>query len=155
MVESARASRARNPERARETDARVYQRKRTQRQWDTLGERARREGAEPRLTREEWDAVLSHFGQACAYCGAGGRLTLDHMVPLRRGGTHDVENVVPACLSCNSRKHTKTPLEWFLECAAPTTPGERARRRLREYMRQRRAEARHQAARSAALADAG
>jgi len=37
------------------------------------------------------------------------RLTLDHVIPLKQHGPHDIENIVPACRSCNSRKGAKTP----------------------------------------------
>jgi len=64
------------------------------------------------VTAEEWRAILAAFGHHCAYCGAGGRMTMDHVVPLSRNGEHAPSNVVPACRSCNSRKNTKTPEEW-------------------------------------------
>lgn len=40
----------------------------------------------------------------CAYCG-GEATTLDHIVPLSDGGTHDWDNLTPACKPCNSRKN--------------------------------------------------
>lgn len=40
-------------------------------------------------------------------------LTMDHVVPLTRGGWHDPINVVPACQSCNSKKHDKTLIEFL------------------------------------------
>ncbi|MGH2534073.1 MAG: HNH endonuclease [Thermomicrobiales bacterium] len=43
----------------------------------------------------------------CAYCGVDGKLTMDHGVSLSKGGRHTISNIVPACQSCNSRKHTK------------------------------------------------
>lgn len=51
----------------------------------------------------------------CAYCGvAFGALTptVDHCVPLSRGGTNDLDNLVWACLPCNLRKGTKTAEEF-------------------------------------------
>jgi 5-methylcytosine-specific restriction endonuclease McrA len=38
--------------------------------------------------------------------------TMDHVVPISRGGPDILENVVPACKSCNSRKADRTPEEW-------------------------------------------
>lgn len=51
----------------------------------------------------------------CAYCAV--RLdrraaTLDHRIPLARGGTHGVDNLVLACLACNRAKANLTPAEW-------------------------------------------
>ncbi|MGD8758643.1 MAG: HNH endonuclease [Anaerolineales bacterium] len=41
----------------------------------------------------------------CQYCGAStGRLTIDHVVPRHRGGTHSWKNLVTACASCNTKK---------------------------------------------------
>jgi 5-methylcytosine-specific restriction endonuclease McrA len=52
---------------------------------------------------------------ACYYCrrlvGAGA-LTMDHIVPLGRGGRSVRGNVVPACKDCNTRKKSLVPVEW-------------------------------------------
>lgn len=51
----------------------------------------------------------------CHYCGtsiAPGELTMDHLVPLSRGGKASRNNVVPACKDCNSRKKYLLPIEW-------------------------------------------
>ena len=53
----------------------------------------------------------------CHYCekkfGAG-ELTMDHVVPLARGGTTAKGNVVPACRNCNQRKRLHTPVDIIL-----------------------------------------
>ena len=51
----------------------------------------------------------------CHYCRrqVGPRaLTMDHVVPLGRGGVSRRGNVVPACKDCNSRKKGMLPVEW-------------------------------------------
>ena len=51
----------------------------------------------------------------CHYCGhqVGARaLTMDHVVPLIRGGRSVRANVVPACKDCNSKKQSRLPWEW-------------------------------------------
>ena len=51
----------------------------------------------------------------CYYCRrqVGHRaLTMDHIVPLGRGGTSIKGNVVPACKDCNTRKKHLLPVEW-------------------------------------------
>lgn len=68
------------------------------------------------LTAEEWEQIKQYFGHRCGYCGQQTeRLTQDHIDPLIDGGAHTVENVVPACQSCNSSKHRKSLLQWTLE----------------------------------------
>lgn len=62
-----------------------------------------------RLSRRE---VFARDSYACQYCGKKtSDLTLDHVVPRRRGGTHTWENLVAACRSCNHRKAGRTPAE--------------------------------------------
>lgn len=51
----------------------------------------------------------------CHYCGKSvppQELTLDHLVPLARGGKSTRGNCVPACKDCNNRKKNLLPLEW-------------------------------------------
>lgn len=45
----------------------------------------------------------------CFYCAAIGKMTLDHFIPVARGGSNTRENVVASCPTCQSRKHTKPP----------------------------------------------
>lgn len=46
----------------------------------------------------------------CAYCG-GPANSLDHIIPMKVGGTHDWDNFTAACKSCNSRKNDRTLLD--------------------------------------------
>lgn len=51
----------------------------------------------------------------CHYCGkevAPKNLTLDHIVPLARGGRSTKGNCVPACKDCNNQKRNLLPIEW-------------------------------------------
>jgi 5-methylcytosine-specific restriction endonuclease McrA len=53
------------------------------------------------------------FGNVCCFCGASGRLTLEHVVALANGGLHVPSNLAPACGPCNSSKQD-TPVEaWY------------------------------------------
>jgi 5-methylcytosine-specific restriction endonuclease McrA len=52
---------------------------------------------------------------SCHYCGQtfpADQLTMDHLVPIIRGGKSSRGNVVPACKECNSQKKYLLPLEW-------------------------------------------
>jgi 5-methylcytosine-specific restriction enzyme A len=51
----------------------------------------------------------------CFYCGRPTdpkALTMDHIVPLSRGGKSTKSNIVPACKSCNTMKKQLLPMEW-------------------------------------------
>jgi 5-methylcytosine-specific restriction endonuclease McrA len=50
--------------------------------------------------------------EPCAYCGATENITVDHIVPISRGGTHEAENMAPACQRCNCSKGSKLLSEW-------------------------------------------
>ncbi len=55
----------------------------------------------------EENDLMEKFGGICAYCPkkANG---IDHVVPIRRGGTNDISNILPCCYSCNSLKKNRT-----------------------------------------------
>jgi 5-methylcytosine-specific restriction endonuclease McrA len=95
---------------------------------ETSPEEIRREKERARSLRKSqwWQRKLAR-GE-CHYCGrkvAAGDLTMDHIVPLVRGGRSTRGNVVPACKACNSRKKYLLPVEWkaylngFNESASP------------------------------------
>lgn len=72
----------------------------------TARRRARKHAVESTFTREQWAAMKAAYNNCCAYCGKPcERLTMDHVIPLARGGPHVAANIVPACRPCNSRKH--------------------------------------------------
>jgi 5-methylcytosine-specific restriction protein A len=51
----------------------------------------------------------------CYYCGAKVRpdeLTMDHIIPLSRGGLSEKINIVPSCKECNNQKRYLLPSEW-------------------------------------------
>ncbi|MCV6639494.1 HNH endonuclease [Candidatus Albibeggiatoa sp. nov. NOAA] len=62
----------------------------------------------PAVSRRE---ILRRDKHACQYCGSTKKLTIDHVMPRSRGGTHTWDNVVTACERCNSRKGDRTPQE--------------------------------------------
>jgi len=56
------------------------------------------------VTKDEWDSIKKKYRNRCVYCGEEKKLTIDHIIPVSKGGNHVKENIVPACISCNSRK---------------------------------------------------
>ena len=59
-------------------------------------------------TVAEWTALCKQGHNRCLCCGKRRKLTADHVVPLSKGGTSNIENIQPLCLPCNSSKGTKT-----------------------------------------------
>ncbi|HEX75172.1 MAG TPA: HNH endonuclease [Dehalococcoidia bacterium] len=69
----------------------------------------RRPRRQRRMTKLE---IFNRDRYICQYCGRENKeLTLDHVIPRRRGGEHSWENVVSACIPCNRRKAGRTPAE--------------------------------------------
>lgn len=57
-------------------------------------------------------AVFEAFGHRCAGCGADGDLELDHHRPLEAGYSL-LHNAVPLCRSCNARKGSRDPRDFY------------------------------------------
>ncbi len=78
-------------------------------------EQIRREREKARALRKQgWWRNRIAQGR-CHYCGqqvAPKELTLDHIVPLARGGRSTKGNCVAACKECNNKKRDLLPLEW-------------------------------------------
>lgn len=77
-----------------------------------------RERARARALRAtEWWKRQLQCG-VCHYCGktvGPERLTMDHVVPVARGGRSTKGNIVPACAACNKTKRAQTPAERIME----------------------------------------
>lgn len=79
-------------------------------EWHIKKEKARAR----ELKASEWWKRRRSRG-ICHYCGRRFRpaeLTMDHIVPIVRGGRSVAGNVVPACKECNSKKKYLLPIEW-------------------------------------------
>ena len=85
---------------------------------DVDPERLRKEREKARkLRKSQWWLTLVNRG-LCHYCGRKfppAKLTMDHVVPLARGGRTAPGNVVPACQDCNREKKLGTPAEELLK----------------------------------------
>jgi len=58
------------------------------------------------LTRQN---VFKRDNNECQYCGTHKDLTLDHVIPSSKGGSHSWINLVTACKKCNAKKGYNTP----------------------------------------------
>jgi 5-methylcytosine-specific restriction endonuclease McrA len=61
-----------------------------------------------KITANEWLELLEQAGHKCMKCGSTEKLTLDHVIPLARGGKHHISNAQVLCMPCNGKKGTKT-----------------------------------------------
>ncbi len=66
------------------------------------------------LRKTRWWQQKTSSG-TCYYCGekVGFKdLTMDHVIPLARGGSSRKDNLVPCCKDCNNKKKDYLPVEW-------------------------------------------
>ncbi|MCB1270644.1 MAG: HNH endonuclease [Microthrixaceae bacterium] len=75
--------------------------------------RRRMQNKDHDLTDQQW-AGLVHAWDGCAYCGSDdGPLQKDCVLPISRGGRYTLDNVVPACRSCNASKCNDEVTAWM------------------------------------------
>lgn len=63
----------------------------------------------------------------CHWCNRptpAGELTMDHIIPISRGGKSTKGNLVPACKTCNTQKKQLLPMEWEAYLQAIRLDGE-------------------------------
>lgn len=74
------------------------------------------------LTLQEWEDTLEFFNNKCAYCGIsddesiekyGKHLSQDHIVPVFNNGGYTKNNIIPACMGCNSSKNKLSLIQFF------------------------------------------
>lgn len=103
--ERLRKYRATHSEQVKKHDREYYATHREQKAQRERAKRAWKKGVGGNgITAEQWERLKKDYCYLCAYCGQKKPLEMDHVIPLHRGGKHDISNVIPACKSCNSRK---------------------------------------------------
>jgi hypothetical protein len=76
-----------------------------------------------RNTKPSRRAIHLRDGNKCVYCGSTKDLTIDHLIPSSRGGLNTWDNLVCACIKCNTAKGARTPQEANMRFNRnPTTP---------------------------------
>lgn len=89
-------------------DLRTYHREKSKRRKATMKARHA-----VRVRARDIRVRFATFGNCCAYCGEGGDMHMDHFVPLARGGTHTLGNLLPACGRCNLSKRDHDAEAWY------------------------------------------
>lgn len=87
--------------------------------------RRHREQSAPGLTRYQREQLLARWkkqGRTCTYCASLVE-TIDHVLPLVRGGTNYEGNLTPCCRSCNGSKGGLMVAEWRTGRRCGPAPG--------------------------------
>lgn len=67
-----------------------------------------------RVTTTQIRERFAQFGHCCAYCGTStSQLQTEHFLPISKGGTHVLSNILPACKPCNHSKLNHDPEIWY------------------------------------------
>lgn len=111
--EKALAWRLANPERVKKQIQRFtsHPDAKIRRQQAYASRRSRKLGNGGSHTAADLRRLFNRFKGKCAYCGADAQ-HVDHVVPLARGGSNSIGNLLPACKSCNLSKHASLLIEW-------------------------------------------
>lgn len=62
--------------------------------------------------------IANLYKQPCYNCGTRDNLSIDHIIPLSRGGNHSIGNLMTLCRPCNSSKGKKLLVEWHQDLYA-------------------------------------
>ena len=81
---------------------------------------ARAAGGNTRAWRKIRERVLIRDGYCCQYCGAQDATTVDHVQPISKGGTDELDNLLAACTRCNYQKKDKVG-QFFGQARTPLT----------------------------------
>ncbi len=117
--ERRRIYRANNPDKIRAYEA-EYNRSESRKQYIhqyrqkhpeiTINHRNRQREA-GKFTAQEWIELKTLYSYSCLCCGRQEpdiNLTVDHVIPLVKGGANTIDNIQPLCITCNKKKGTKT-----------------------------------------------
>lgn len=78
--------------------------------------KARKKGAFGSHTRGEWDTLKAQYNWTCPKCFRSEpevKLTEDHIIPISKGGSDNIENIQPLCLRCNCAKGNRESIRYL------------------------------------------
>lgn len=89
---------------------------------DRLGDLARLQATH---SRAEWTALVELLQGRCAKCLSVGKLSPDHVIPRRLGGSDGIWNLQPLCFACNRSKgkFIRDVNDWRMEALMKLYPG--------------------------------
>jgi 5-methylcytosine-specific restriction endonuclease McrA len=99
-----------NPDRVKEHRLKWDRKNREKRRINSHNWRARKKSNGGSFTLAEWEILKKQYGNRCPACRRiepNIKLTMDHVIPLSRGGSNNIENIQPLCMRCNDTKHRK------------------------------------------------
>lgn len=113
-IEYAREWRQKNPDKCREYHKRYAQKYAEKEKIRHRDKQFRRNALKKNngTFKVRYKDLAKIYTMPCAYCGQRGKIHVDHVIPIAKGGVHGVGNLQPLCESCNTSKADKYMIEW-------------------------------------------
>lgn len=85
-----------------------------------------RRKAKGQFSQQQWEVLCSFF-DSCPCCNKVEVFTIDHIIPVSKGGTHWIDNIQPICFICNSTKCNRHSTDYRPQHVREWAQGEMAR----------------------------
>jgi 5-methylcytosine-specific restriction endonuclease McrA len=108
-----RKRRKENGERMRAVENAYFKKNPEKRHLKNAKCRAQRYAARGRASAPQIRLRMQMFGNKCSYCAVGQQEHIDHLIPIKLGGTNWPANLRPSCASCNHKKKAMPAKVWL------------------------------------------